>query len=72
MTTRAVLLTPSGAVHRVIVGGDGADMTACGHQYDRHVQVTPLQALVYHLPECSGGRCWGIGMWNSFKEGIGA
>lgn len=70
--TRAVLLTSSGAVHRVIAGPDGGDQTACGERYGRHVPVTPNQALVYNLPEChSGWQCWGRGMWNSFREGVG-
>lgn len=69
MTTRAVLLTSSGAVHRVIVGSDGADRTACGQTIRRHVQVSPLQALVYRLPECHGGECWRPGAWEHFKEG---
>lgn len=66
--TRAVLLTSSGAVHRVIVGSDGADETACGERYGQHVQVTPNQALVYGLPECHGGLCWKPGQWQHFVE----
>jgi hypothetical protein len=66
--TRAVLLNRTGSVHRVVIGSDGADMTACGEQYTRHVQVTPKQALVYRLGECHGPLCWGPGMWSHFLE----
>jgi hypothetical protein len=70
MTTRAVLLTSSGAVHRV-VDSNGTDMTACGETYQKAIPVTPLQALVHALPECHGPLCWSPGMWEHFKEGIG-
>lgn len=66
--TRAVLLTYSGAVHRV-VSRDGADQTACGQTYRRHAQVTSKQALVFSLPECHGGECWPPGAWRHFLEG---
>lgn len=56
MTARAVLLTSSGAVHRVIVGSDGADQTACGRPLTRAALVSPVQALVWHVPPCSD--CW--------------
>lgn len=68
MTTRAVLLTSSGAVHRVIVGSDGADQTACEQKYARHSQVTPKQALVFSLAACQV--CWPDVRWRHFVEGI--
>lgn len=67
--TRAVLLTSSGAVHRVAIGPDGADMTACGQTYQRYRDVSPLQALVFSLPECHGGLCWPMGAWHHFIDG---
>lgn len=67
--TRAVLLTSSGAVHRVVIGPDGADKTACDQTYHRHAQVSPVQALVYPLVACDLFDCWPQGRWQHFVEG---
>lgn len=72
MATRAVLLSRTGNVHRVIVQGDGADGTGCGMKFakGRYVYVRPVQALVYHLGECQTPGCWTVnGSWRRFLEG---
>lgn len=70
MTTRAVLLTSSGAVHRLSVNANGAEITACGQAVERAGPVTPQQALVYRLVHCA--HCWRERehQWQHFVEGI--
>lgn len=68
--TRAVLLASSGAVHRVIVGPDGADQAKCGQRYQNASLVSPAQARVYGLSPCGG--CWRERehQWQHFVEGV--
>lgn len=68
--TRAVLLARYGAVHRIVVQSDGSDGTACRSKGDKAVEVRPVQALVYHLEPCEDGRCWGVGRWREWINGV--
>lgn len=70
--TRAVLLNPTGAVHRVVIGSDGADITACGQKAGLGAPVTPVQALVWPVAPC--GACWAERerRWQHFLEGVRA
>jgi len=69
--TRAVLLTSSGAVHRVVSDSNGGDVTKCGQRYsNRWASVSPKQALVFSLEHCAD--CWNERehQWQHFVEGI--
>lgn len=73
MTTRAVLMSVAGNVHRVLIQNDGSDGTACGVLYGAKklpvAPVRPVQALVYHLHGCQAPDCWKPGQWKLFVEG---
>lgn len=64
--TRAVLLTEAGNVHRVIVGGDGADKTVCAQRCCVCAPVNAKQARVFNLAPCPV--CWPDGRWSRFLE----